>query len=134
MRANGSHSSDSRCVSRASAFGRPAQMTFEVHEAVISVDAQDFRHVEMSGIQKLELASQVEIKKSLHRAVWRDDARLHNCVLQGLFHFRPMFVMPDLWSSGGEGKLFSGLCRIPRARVHDHIARFFRSKPDQILS
>src|SRR5216683_2491583 len=62
MRANGSHSSDSCCVSRASAFGRPAQVNLEVHEAVILFDGQDFRHVEMSSIQKFELASQVEIR------------------------------------------------------------------------
>src|SRR5260370_32620296 len=123
MRANGR---DSSCVSSASALGISAQINLEVHEAAILFDCQDVRHVEMSGVEKLELASQVEIKKSLHRAVWRDNARLHNCVLQGLFHFSPMFVMPNLWSSGGEGKLFSGLCRIPRTRVHDHIGRFFR--------
>src|SRR4029077_15655874 len=100
---------DSSHVSTGSALGITAQINLEVHEAAILFDGQDVRHVEMSGIEKLELASQVEIKKPLHRAVRRDDARLHNRVLQGLLHFGPMFVMPDFWSPGGKRKLFSGL-------------------------
>jgi hypothetical protein len=68
-------------VSSGSAFRGPAQINLEVHEAAILFDGQDLRHVEMSGIEKLELASQVEIKEPLHSAVRRDDAGLNNRVL-----------------------------------------------------
>src|SRR5229473_6308830 len=119
---------DSSYVSSGSALGIAAQINLEVHEAVIFFDGQDFWHVKMSGIEKLELTSQVEIKKPLHSAVRRDDASLHNRILQSLLHFCPMLVMPGLRSSGGKRKLFSGFRRIPRAWVHDHIGRFFGRK------
>src|SRR5260370_20597627 len=57
-----------------SAFRGSAKVNFEVQEAVILFDGHDFRNVQMRGIQKLELASQVEIKESLHRAMRSNDA------------------------------------------------------------
>src|SRR6267143_7233327 len=45
-----------------------------------------------------------------------------------------MFVTPGLWSpGGGKRKLFSDLCRIPRARVHDRVGCLFRRKGVQRL-
>src|SRR6266852_308895 len=124
---------DSPFDSSGSVFCGPTQVNLEVQEAAILLDGHDFGNIEMSCIQKLELASQVEVQESLHGAMRSDDARLHTCVLYGLLHFSPMSVMPDLWSSRGKGKLFSGLSRILRARVHDHVGCFFRRKRVQRL-
>src|SRR5712692_10476216 len=124
---------DSHFDSSGSVFCGPTQVNLEIQEAAILFDGHDFGHIEMGRIQKLELASQIEVQESLHSAMRSDDARLHTCVLYGLLHFRPMFVMPDLWSSRGKGKLFSSLSRILRARVHDHVGCLFRRKRVQRL-
>src|SRR5260370_41108162 len=95
---------DSPSVSSGSAFGRPAQVNFEVHEAAILFDCDYFGHVETSGIEEFELASQVEVKKSLNGAVRRDDTRLHPRIAHGLLHFRPFFVPSGLRATQGDGQ------------------------------
>src|SRR5260370_7940953 len=86
----GANLRDSPSISIDSVFGGPAQVNFEIHKAAIFLDGHYFGYVEMSGIEEFELASQVEKKKSLHRVVRSDDARLHPCIPYGLLGFRPV--------------------------------------------
>ena len=85
----------------------------------------------MSAIQKLELASQVEIKKPLHRAVRRHHARLHSRVAYRLFHFRPFLVPSGLRAAQGDGQSLTGY--VFRGGMGDHVGRFFRRQRVQRL-
>src|SRR5258708_33022563 len=99
---------DSRSVSSGSAFAGAAQVNLEVQKAAILFDSDYFGYVEMSCIQKLELAPEVEIKKSLHRAMRSADARLHPRIATGLFYFRQFLVPPGLRAPQGDGHRLPG--------------------------
>ncbi len=81
------------------AFGGPAQINFKVQEAAILFDSHNFGHVEMSAVQQFELAPKVKIKKSLYRAMRRDNACLDACVAYGLLDFNPFLILSDLWTA-----------------------------------
>src|ERR1700674_2787594 len=122
---------DSPSVSNGSVFGGPAQVNFEIHKAAILFDGHYFGYVEMSGIDEFELASQVEKEKPLHRAMWRDDARLHPCFPYGLLHFRPFLVPSGLRAAQGDGQPFAGY--VLGGRMGDHVGCPFRRKRVQRL-
>jgi hypothetical protein len=48
-----------------SAFGGPAQVNFEIQQAMILFNSHDFGHVQVSVVQQLELAPEIEIDQPL---------------------------------------------------------------------
>src|SRR5229473_14577 len=81
---------------------QPAQVNFKVQEAAILLDGHDFGHVEMSVIQQLKLAPEVEVNEPLRRAMWRDNARVDACIAYGLLDFNPFLVLSNLGTAQGD--------------------------------
>ncbi len=65
----GANECDSPSVSNNSAFGGPAQVNFEIQQAMILFNSHDFGHVQVSVVQQLELAPEIEIDQPLNRAI-----------------------------------------------------------------
>ncbi|OLC95698.1 MAG: hypothetical protein AUH86_11350 [Acidobacteria bacterium 13_1_40CM_4_58_4] len=79
----------------------------------------------MSSVQEIELIPNVEIKQALHDVVRRDNACVHACVAQLLFHFYPFLIVPNFWASQWDGE--PSLRDILRAWLQDRVGRLFRS-------
>src|SRR5258708_1093433 len=104
----GANECDSPSVSNDSAFGGPAQVNFEIQQAMILFNSHDFGHIEVSVVQQLELAPEIEVKQSQNRAMRCDNARLDACPAYGLLHFDPLLILSDLWAAQRDRQSFSG--------------------------
>src|SRR6266568_7738093 len=103
-------------------FRGPRQINFKIHEAMTLFDGYDFRHVQTSGIQEIELTSKIKIEEPLHGAVGRDNASLHAGVVQAFLHFHPFLIVSDFRSPKRNGKPSNGY--VIRSRMGDDIGRF----------
>src|SRR6266851_9935503 len=104
----GANVCDSPYLWNDSAFGGSAQVNFEIQQAMILFNSHDFGHVQVSVVQQLELAPEIEIDQPLNRAMRRDNARLDTRIAYGFFHFDPFLVLPVLWTAQRDRQPFSG--------------------------
>jgi len=104
----GANVCNSPYLSSDSAFGGPAQVNLEIQQAMILFNSHDFGHVQVSVVQQLELAPEIEIDQPLNRAMRRDNARLDTRIAYGSLHFDPFLVLSDLWTAQRDRQSLSG--------------------------
>src|SRR5579864_3176792 len=70
------------------------EIDVEIRERAVAAHQHQIRHVEVRGLQQVELVLQIEIQEPLHRAVRRDDAGGHAGLLRFFLQVIPVLIFP----------------------------------------
>ena len=80
------------------------EVDVEIGEGAGVVHFGDLRDVEVSGLEEIELAAEVEVEKALDGAVRGENAGGDLRVVGGFFEFVPVFVASALFCRKGDGE------------------------------
>src|SRR5579859_3909249 len=69
-----------------------AEIDIEVGQRAVAAHESQLRHIEVSGVEKVELILQIKVKQALHRTVCRDDTSRDTGFLRLFLQLVPIFV------------------------------------------